>query len=86
MVVVELGTSSPGEIERLARVAQPDVAVLTCIGEAHLEGLGSVEGVAREKLSMLRYVRPGGSVVLNADDLRLRGAASAFASVRGKSG
>lgn len=84
VVVLELGTSNPGEIDALGAIAQPDVAIITNIGEAHLEGLGSVEGVAREKLSLLKHVRSGGAVVLGGDDLRLRGAASAYATVRGR--
>ncbi len=83
VVVVEIGTNHPGEIAPLAAVAKPDVAVITCIGASHLEGLGSIEGVAREKLSMLSHVREGGAFVLNGDDLRLRGAASALGAVYG---
>ncbi|MGE0710509.1 MAG: UDP-N-acetylmuramoyl-tripeptide--D-alanyl-D-alanine ligase [Planctomycetota bacterium] len=74
VVVVELGTSGPGEIARLAAVARPDVAVITCIGSSHLEGLGGVEGVAREKLSLLEHLLPGGAAALNVDDPRLRAA------------
>jgi UDP-N-acetylmuramoyl-tripeptide--D-alanyl-D-alanine ligase len=85
-IVVEVGTNAPGEIAALAKIAQPDVAIITCIGEAHLEGLGSIEGVAREKLSLLQHLRPGGTAILNGDDLRLRGAASALASARGPEG
>jgi UDP-N-acetylmuramoyl-tripeptide--D-alanyl-D-alanine ligase len=83
VAVVEVGTSGPGEIGRLGAIARPDVAILTCIAPAHLEGLGSIEGVAREKLSLLEHLRPGGAAVLNGDDLRLRGAASALAAARG---
>jgi UDP-N-acetylmuramoyl-tripeptide--D-alanyl-D-alanine ligase len=46
--VVEIGTNAPGEIADLARIAAPDIAVITMIGRSHLEGLGSIEGVARE--------------------------------------
>lgn len=56
-VVLELGTSSPGEIEQLARVVRPDHAIITMIGHGHLEGLGNREGVAREKYSLLPHVR-----------------------------
>jgi len=83
VVVLEVGTNAPGEIERLAAVARPDVAVFTCIGAAHLERLGGLEGVAREKLSLLRHLRRDGAVVVNSDDLRLRAAASAYANLRG---
>lgn len=83
VVVVEIGTSGPGEIARLAAIARPDVAVLTCIAPAHLDGLGSIEGVAREKLSLLEHLRPRGVAVLNGDDPRLRGGAAALVAVRG---
>lgn len=85
VAVVEVGTSGPGEIGRLGAIARPDVAVLTCIAPAHLEGLGSIDGVAREKLSLLEHLRPGGVAVLNGDDPRLRAAASALVAARGPS-
>jgi UDP-N-acetylmuramoyl-tripeptide--D-alanyl-D-alanine ligase len=53
VVVAEMGTNLPGEIALLAEVARPEVGVVTNIGESHLEGLGSVEGVLAEKLSLL---------------------------------
>lgn len=70
--VVELGTNNPGEIARLAEICTPDIGVITNIGPAHLEGLGSIEGVAREKGSLLKGLHPNGKAVLNADDSRLR--------------
>lgn len=66
-VVCEVGTSGPGEIDLLARICMPDVAVITCIGRAHLEKLGSVEGVAIEKSSLLNHLAPGGMALLPAD-------------------
>jgi UDP-N-acetylmuramoyl-tripeptide--D-alanyl-D-alanine ligase len=70
--VVELGTSNPGEIGRLTRIATPDVAIVTSVGPAHLSGLKSVAGVAREKGSIYRGLRPGGVAVVNLDDPRTR--------------
>src|ERR1041384_2887415 len=49
VAVVELGTSRPGEIDRLAEIADPDAGIITSIAAAHLEGLHSLAGVAREK-------------------------------------
>ena len=49
VAVVEMGTNTPGEIAMLRAIGEPDVAVLTSIGEEHLEGLGDVEGVLREE-------------------------------------
>lgn len=69
--VVELGTNNPGEIARLAAICSPNIAVITNIGPAHLEGLGSIEGVAREKGSLLSGLRKHGQAVLNADDPRV---------------
>ena len=66
--VVELGTNGPGEIGTLAGVARPDVGVITMAGPVHLERLGSVEGVAKEKGDMLDSLAPGGIAVLNRDD------------------
>ena len=69
--VVELGTNHPGEIARLARICSPDIGVITNIGPAHLEGLGSLDGVMREKGQLLEHLKAGGKAVLNADDRRL---------------
>jgi len=66
-LVVEIGTNAPGEVASLAALASPNVAVITSIGEAHLEGLGDLHAVAVEKTSLLRFVRPAGFAVVNVD-------------------
>jgi UDP-N-acetylmuramoyl-tripeptide--D-alanyl-D-alanine ligase len=66
-LVVEVGTNAPGEVAALATMASPNVAVITSIGEAHLEGLGDIHAVAAEKTSLLRSVRPAGFAVVNVD-------------------
>jgi UDP-N-acetylmuramoyl-tripeptide--D-alanyl-D-alanine ligase len=66
--VVEIGSNAPGEVSRLARAVRPDVAIVTCVAESHLQGLGSVEGVAREKAALVSSLRKGGLAVLNGDD------------------
>ncbi len=66
--VIEMGTNHPGEIAWLAEVARPTMAVVTNVGASHLEGLGSPEGVYREKLSLLGSLPKQGPVILNADD------------------
>ena len=49
VAVVEMGMNGPGEMERLREIAEPDIAVVTCIAEEHLEGLGDLRGVMREE-------------------------------------
>jgi UDP-N-acetylmuramoyl-tripeptide--D-alanyl-D-alanine ligase len=66
-LVVEIGTNAPGEVASLAAMSEPDAAVITSIGEAHLEGLGDLHSIAREKTSILSYVRSGGLGVVNVD-------------------
>lgn len=70
--VVELGTSEPGEIAELCRIAQPDVGILTLVAAAHLDGLGSIDGVEQEKAALFRTLRPQGFAVGNCDDTRVR--------------
>ena len=66
--VVEMGANHPGEIDYLSRIARPDVAVLNNAGRAHLEGFGSLEGVARAKLEIINGLAQDGVFVFNADD------------------
>lgn len=68
IAVVELGTNHPGEIERLAKIAEPDFAIITSVAAAHLEGLNNIAGVAREKGALYRNVRLGGAIAVNLDD------------------
>jgi UDP-N-acetylmuramoyl-tripeptide--D-alanyl-D-alanine ligase len=56
IAVVEVGTSVPGEVEILRRIVNPNVAVVTSIGEEHLEGLGSLEGVLNEEAAIYQGV------------------------------
>jgi len=77
-VVCELGSNAPGEIASLARIAAPDLAVITSIGPTHLEGLGSVENVAVEKASILSKLRSGGVAVVTADSEALNRALRAY--------
>lgn len=63
-VVLELGTNEPGEIRALVQIARPDVAVITTVGESHLEKLGSLEGVLTEKLDILRGMVDGGQCIV----------------------
>jgi UDP-N-acetylmuramoyl-tripeptide--D-alanyl-D-alanine ligase len=66
-LVVEIGTNAPGEVSQLGAMTLPDIALITSISESHLAGLGDVDGVATEKLSLLRHLKPGGCAVVNTD-------------------
>jgi UDP-N-acetylmuramoyl-tripeptide--D-alanyl-D-alanine ligase len=72
VLILECGTNAPGEIDYLARIALPDVAVVTNVGACHLEKLGDEDGVALEKGALVERLRDGGAAVLNADDRRVR--------------
>lgn len=68
--VLELGISVPGEMAFLTEICEPDAALVTAVAECHTEGLGGLENVAREKLTVVRGLRPGGVLVLpHADPL-----------------
>lgn len=69
-LVLEAGMSIPGEMMHLAQIASPDVAVVVNVGFAHTEGVGGIEGVAREKGALYEGVRRGGTLIVNADDSR----------------
>lgn len=64
VVVVEMGTNEPGEIGILTDIVRPDVGVITTVGESHLQGLGSIEGVLEEKLDLVRGTAREGTAVV----------------------
>ncbi len=66
--VLEMGANHPGEITTLSEIARPQVAVVTQIAPAHLEGFGDVGGVARAKGEIIDGLPSDGTAVLNADD------------------
>jgi UDP-N-acetylmuramoyl-tripeptide--D-alanyl-D-alanine ligase len=68
MAVWEIGMNHPGEIAELSKIAGPDAAIITNIGVAHIEFMGSREAIAREKGALAEAVGPQGTVILNADD------------------
>lgn len=70
--VVEMGMRGLGEIDFLARLAKPTAAVITNIGEAHLELLGSVQNIAQAKTEVLEHINPEGFAVLNVDSPYIR--------------
>ncbi|MBW1650352.1 MAG: UDP-N-acetylmuramoyl-tripeptide--D-alanyl-D-alanine ligase [Deltaproteobacteria bacterium] len=66
--VLELGISRPGEMTRLGQICAPNIGVILNIGNAHLEGLGSIEGVMKAKTELLGQIKSKGTAVLNGDD------------------
>ncbi len=72
-LVVEIGSNHPGEIDHLGSIVNPNIAVITNVGESHLEGFGTIERVAAEKASLVKHVKAGGAIVVNGDrELLLR--------------
>jgi murE/murF fusion protein len=72
VVILEMGMNSPGEIARLTEIADPDIACINNIQEAHLEGLGDIQGVARAKNELFAGLKPGSKAVVNLDDNMVR--------------
>lgn len=70
--VLELGMNHAGELRELARLARPDVAVITTVAPVHLEFFASLEAIAAAKAEVLEGLGPAGVAVLNADDEQLR--------------
>ncbi|MCK5236907.1 MAG: UDP-N-acetylmuramoyl-tripeptide--D-alanyl-D-alanine ligase [Deltaproteobacteria bacterium] len=68
VAVIEIGINEVGEMDRLAEIVKPDVAVITNIGRGHLHGLGTIESVANEKAKVFDHIKEGGVMVVNADD------------------
>lgn len=68
IAVLEIGTNHPGEILSLGEIASPDTAVITNVGNGHLEFFGDRRGVFREKVSILKTLSAKGSAFLNGDD------------------
>lgn len=66
--VIEMGASSCGEIDYLATITRPQVAIITNAGAAHLEGFGGLDGVAKGKGELFANLTTGDTAVINADD------------------
>lgn len=71
VAVVEMGISEFGEMHRLGEVAEPDMVVMTNIGECHLENLKTRDGILQAKTEVFDHMKSGAKVILNGDDDKL---------------
>lgn len=73
-LVLEVGADRPGDIRRVAKWLRPDIAVITGVPEipTHVEYFNSPEDLVKEKRALAEYLRPGGKLILNGDDMRMR--------------
>ncbi len=79
-LVVEVGTNAPGEIARLRDIVEPDAAIVTTVAAGHLEGLGSVEGVLEEKVSLLGHLGRDGVALVGDQPTELPARARSLAT------
>jgi len=82
IVVLEMGTSTRGEIKRLTQIAAPDIGLITNVGPAHLAGFGSVEVVREEKGDLFFNMIPSGITIVNLDDEAVRQVADRWSGRR----
>ena len=81
-LVVEIGTNHHGEIARLAKIAAPDIGVITNCSAEHLEGLTDLDGVRRENANLILGMSPEGLLIVNGDDPALLDATSHYKGSR----
>jgi len=67
VALIEIGMNHPGEIAPLAKLARPDIAVVTTVVAAHLEAFSDVDEIAREKAAIFTGLKPGGVAIINGD-------------------
>jgi UDP-N-acetylmuramoyl-tripeptide--D-alanyl-D-alanine ligase len=82
VAVLEMGMYAEGEIARLVEIAAPEIGIVTNVGPAHLERLGSMEAIVRAKSELPAGLPPTGAAILNADDPLVTSMASPAAIVR----
>ena len=74
LLVLEMGMSNIGEISALSKIAEPDIAIITCIGNSHIEHLGSRENICKAKLEITDGMKDGAILLLNGDEPLLENA------------
>lgn len=74
IAVLELGISEEGQMDILSEMVKPDMAVVTTIGVAHIEFMKTQENIRKQKLSIVHFMKEGGTLFLNGDDKLLRNA------------
>lgn len=68
IAILEMGTSNPGEIQFLSNLVEPDLAVVTMVGESHIESFGTRENLAKEKLSIVSALKKDGLFICPANE------------------
>lgn len=68
VLILEMGMNHFHEISLLSKIAEPDFAIVTNIGESHIEQLGSREGIAKAKMEIVDGLRPGGKIIVDGDE------------------
>lgn len=68
VLVLEYGIRYTGDMKDLTNIARPDIAIVSSIGVAHLESMGTVENIAKEKGGLIAALKPNGTAILNGDD------------------
>ena len=71
-LVLEMGAAGAGHLDYLTNIAPPDISVVLGVGQAHLGEFGSIDLVAQAKAELVTGTKPGGTVILNGDDPRVR--------------
>lgn len=73
VIILEMGMDSPGEIERLAHIARPDIAIITNIGESHIENFDNRAGIAQAKLEITSFFNEQHQLIVDGDEPLLKG-------------
>ncbi len=72
VLVLEMGADRPGDIKYLTSIAKPNIALITTIGQSHIEYFGSIENIAKEKISIADGLGSNDWIIINGDDLFLQ--------------